>query len=147
MNTAKRKNTRSGTEPHRGVAWVAFSGSGLLVLFWVLYFSGALAFGGDDPLMTEFEAAFPLADAMLAGILFTAGLGLWRGKRFGDFCLTAGAGMTLYLGILDLTFYSRQGLYAPLTSEGAVELFVNLLCVVGGLVGLGFAWMLRRDAS
>lgn len=147
MNTAKRKPTRSGNGPHRGVAWIAFTGSGLLVLFWVLYFSGVLAFGEENTMMTEFEAAFPIADAALATILFNAGLGLWRGKRFGGFCLTAGAAMTLYLGILDFTFYSRQGLYAPLTSDGAVELVVNLLCAVGGLIGLGFGWKLQGERS
>ena len=137
MNTTSHK-------PHRGVAWIAFIGSGLLVLFWVLYFSGALAFADSEPIMAEFEAAFPVADAVLAAILLVAGFGLWQGRRFGRFCLTAGASMTLYLGILDFTFYSRQGLYAPLTSDGAVELIVNLICVVGGLVGLAFGWRTGR---
>jgi hypothetical protein len=147
MTTAVLQASRIEAITHRGVAWIAFVGSGLLVLFWVLYFSGVLAFGDGDTMMTEFEAAFPIADAVLATILFAAGMGLWRGRRFGGFCLTAGAAMTLYLGILDFTFYSRQGLYAPLTSDGAVELVVNLLCVVGGLVGLGFSWILREARS
>lgn len=147
MKTATQNTTRSGSRSHRGVAWIAFTGSGLLALFWALYFSGVLAFGDENAMMTEFEAAFPIADAVLATILFAAGLGLWRGRRFGGFCLTVGAAMTLYLGILDFTFYSRQGLYAPLTSDGAVELVVNLICVVGGLIGLGFGWKLQGETS
>jgi hypothetical protein len=132
---------------NHGAAALAFVGSALLVLFWVLYFSGILEFGTSDPVMTEFEAAFPFADAMLASILFIAGIGLRKGHRLGGFCLTGGAAMALYLGILDLTFYARQGMYAPLRSEGAVELAVNLLCIVGGVVALGFSWKLERGQS
>jgi len=145
MTTKQRYPSLLTDRTHRGGAWIAFVGSGLLILFWTLYFAGALAFGETDPAMAEFEAAFPVADAILAVILFIAGIGLWKGRRFGRFSLTAGAGMTLYLGILDFTFYSRQGLYAPLTSEGAVELIVNLLCVTGGLVGLAYGWKLGRQ--
>jgi hypothetical protein len=130
---------------HRGVAAIAFVGSGLLILFWVLYFSGVLAFADEEPVMSEFEAAFPVADAALAVILLVAGIGLWQGRRYGRFCLTAGASMTLYLGILDFTFYSRQGLYAPLTSDGATELIVNLICIAGGIVGLVFGWRTGRN--
>ena len=133
------------TRRHRGAALIAFIGSGLLILFWTLYFTGLIAFGQADPILAEFEAAFPIADAMLAAVLVTAGIGLWRGRRFGRFCLTAGSAMTLYLAILDFTFYSRQGLYAPLKTDGAVELVVNLLCLVGGLAGLALGWRLGRN--
>ena len=62
-------------------------------------------------------------------------------------CAVSGAAMALYLGILDLTFYSRQGMYAPLRSEGAVELAINSLCIVGGLIALAFSWKLERGQS
>jgi len=128
--------------PERAAAWIAFAGSGLLILFWALYFSGLLEFGSSDGILAEFEAAFPFADAVLASTLLVAGIGLRRGRRYGVFCLTGGASMTLYLGILDLTFYSTQGMYSPLTSDGVVELVVNFICIIGGLVGLGFSWRL-----
>jgi hypothetical protein len=147
MTTEHRKTQPTAGRPHRGVALLAFVGCGLLVLFWASYFSGLLEFGTDDPVMTEFEAAFPFADAMLAVTLLVAGTGLWTGRRRGRFFMTAGSAMALYLGILDLTFYSRQGLYTPLGSEGAVELALNLVCIVGGLVGLAFCWKLGRRTS
>jgi hypothetical protein len=144
MSTTRHQDSHPGTRTHRLAAAIAFAGSGLLVLFWTLYFSGILAFGGGDPVTTAFEAAFPVADAVLAAILLTAGLGLSRHRRWGRYGLTVGSAMTLYLGILDLTFYSRQGLYAPLGGDGAVELAVNLLCITGGLVGLTLGWILGR---
>lgn len=147
MNTERQENHPAERRPHRGVAGLAFAGCGLLVAFWVLYFSGRLEFGTADPVMTEFEAAFPFADAMLAATLLVAGIGLWTGRRLGRFGMTAGSAMALYLGVLDLTFYSRQGMYTPLNSEGAVELALNLVCIVGGLVGLAFCWKLGRRTS
>jgi len=147
MTTKARNPERSSRRTHRGVAWIAFAGSGLLVLFWVLYFTSLLEFGHADAITTEFEAAFPFADAVLAGILAVAGVGLWKGRRYGFFCLTGGAAMAIYLGILDFTFYSRQGMYASLDSDGAVELFINLLCIVGGLVALRFSWKLGEVQS
>lgn len=147
MITEHQKNQLNHRRSHRGVALLAFFGCGLLVLFWAAYFSGRLEFGTADPFTTEFEAAFPFADAMLAATLLLAGIGLWSGRRLGRFGMTAGSAMALYLGILDLTFYTRRGLYTPLSSEGAVELALNLVCVVGGLVGLAFCWKLGRRTS
>jgi hypothetical protein len=121
---------------------VALTGGALLVLFWVLYFGGIIELGEGGGVISEFEAAFPAADAVLAATLFAAGVGLLRRRAFGAFCLTAAGGATLYLGILDLTFYSRQGLYFPLTATGVVELAVNLLCIVGGAIGLRYGWSL-----
>ena len=50
--------------------------------------------------------------------------------------------MTLYLGLLDATFYGRAGAFYPLTTNGAVELAIVLACIGGGLYGLRAAWMI-----
>ena len=134
-------------DSNRFAAWIALVGSALLVLFWALYFSGWLGVEDTDGVLAQYEAAFPFADAVLALTLLVAGLGLMRGKQCGRFCLTGGSSMAVYLGVLDFTFYYRQGFYTPLQAEGAIELVVNLLCVVGGLIGLGFSWRLRREGS
>jgi hypothetical protein len=145
--TTKLQKPGDPRRRHRLLARIAFTGSGLLVLFWSLFFAGVLGVDETDAVLVEFEAAFLYADAVLAAILVAAGIGLRRGRRYGRFCLTAGAAMALYLGILDFTFYSRQGLYAPLGPEGAVELLVNLLCAGGGLVALRFSWTIGEERS
>ncbi len=147
MTTFLQAPVRSAARPHRGIAWIAFTGSALLALFWGLYFSGLLEFGQTETVLAEYEAAFPIADAVLAAILFTAGIGLWNGRRFGRFCLNSGASMTLYLGILDVTFYTRQGTYSSLGSGGVVELVINFLCIVGALVALATSWKLEKESS
>jgi hypothetical protein len=49
--------------------------------------------------------------------------------------------MSLYLALLDLTFYSRQGLYTA-DAGSVLELIVNGLCLGGGLLGLRCGWTL-----
>jgi hypothetical protein len=54
--------------------------------------------------------------------------------------------MVVYLGILDITFYSRQGLYFPLTASTMFELLINFVCITGGLLASWFGWRLWRVA-
>lgn len=131
----------------RRAAWIALAGSGLMGLFWALYFAGLLEMGNGEELVSQYEAAFPLADAALTVLLAMAGIGLLRGRPQGSFCLGAGAAMALYLGLLDLSFYAQRGLYIPLRSDGILELGLNLLCIGGGLTALRLAWRLWRAGS
>lgn len=130
----------------RRLVAAAFTGAGLLALFWVLYFGGVLAPADPDDPIARFEAAFPLADALLALTLVAAGVGLLRRKFYGLFCMVGAAGMTLYLGVLDLTFYAGQGSYSPPAGDGWVELLINALCIGGGAAGLWLCWTAWRKA-
>jgi hypothetical protein len=132
--------------PRLWLGRAALAGGALIVLFWTLYFTGTLEFGEAHGSIAQFESAFLIADAILTIALITAGIGLIRGKRYGIFCLVGSGAMTLYLGILDLTFYSRQGFYAQITPDSVVELVVNTLCILGGLAALWFGWKLWRES-
>jgi hypothetical protein len=129
-------------QSQRFAGWITLLGGLLIFLFWALYFSGAIALGQDDPKASEFEAAFPVADAILGITLIAAGLCLLRRRLPGPFLLVAAAAMTLYLGILDLTFYARQGLYLPINSDTLTTFAISGLCVGGGLLGLRLGWLL-----
>ncbi|MBI2072306.1 MAG: hypothetical protein HYT81_04580 [Gemmatimonadetes bacterium] len=116
---------------------------GLLVaIYWTVYFTNAVPVGQEDSLASAYEAAFPVADALLAILLFAASRALYAGRRTGSFFLVAAAAACLYLGFLDLTFYTRAGVYWPLTTAGAVELFVNACCIGGGAAALRLGWQL-----
>ena len=130
--------TQLGT--HRFLAATATTGGGLVLLFWIFYFAGVIHLGDARSPLAQFESAFPLADVLLAFALLAGGLGLFQRKRYGLFFLIGGAFMTLYLGILDLTFYARQGFFLPLTPDGAVALLVIFLCISGGTLGLFIGW-------
>ncbi|HEX9692558.1 MAG TPA: hypothetical protein VGA22_10710 [Gemmatimonadales bacterium] len=117
-------------------------GGACVAAFWVFYFTSSAALGHGDPAVTAFEGAFLVADGVFAGLLIAAGVGLLRRRPAGAFLLAAAAGMSLYLALLDVTFYARQGLYAPPSASVLIELVVNALCLGGGLLGLRWAWRL-----
>jgi len=97
--------------------------------------------------LDAYEAAFPLADAGFGATLLLAGYGLLRGHAAGPFLLVGAAAISIYLGLLDLTFYAGHGLYAPVNPSVLLELGVNAACIGGGLLGLRAGWRFwRTDA-
>ncbi|MDH3498061.1 MAG: hypothetical protein OER21_14980 [Gemmatimonadota bacterium] len=132
----------------RTAGWATLVGGTCVLAFWAIYFTSDAALGHGDPAVTAFEAAFLLADAVFALTLFAAGVFLLRDRRPGTFFLVAAAAMSIYLALLDVAFYARQGLYLPLNGSAALELVVNALCLIGGALGLRWGWILwsRRTA-
>ncbi len=138
---------RTKRDARRAMGWATLVGGLFVLLFWTLYLTGAAELGQDHPIVAEFEAAFPIADAFFAITLFAAAYALFKGKAAGAFLLAAAGSVSLYLGLLDATFYARQGHYWPITGAASVELAVNAFCVVGGALALWFGWrfMARRQ--
>ena len=130
----------------RPLALVAFLGSAALVAFWSLYLTGRITLGEPGSVVADFEAAFPLADLLAAILLLAAGAGLWRGRAWGRFAMTAGSAMVFYLGILDLTFYSRQGFFTGMHGDAVLELALCLTCSLGGAGALLRCWRSRRTS-
>ena len=127
---------------------LAFVGAGGDVAFWVSYWTGLISFG-DDPSIASFEAAFPVADALLGAALVGAGIGGLRGKRYGSFFLAVAGAMALYLGVLDVTFYVRRGGYFGIGTDAFTELLINIVCLAGGVAALAGAWRqwMRTDCA
>ncbi len=126
----------------RRAGYVALGGGTAVILYWTFFFLGAIESGPEGSSHLAFESAFPPADALLCGAALAAGWSLLRGLRPGVFFLLIASAMSLYLGALDVSFYGRLGLYFPLNEAGSIELAVNLLCIVGGAVGVRLAWIL-----
>lgn len=129
-----------GHSPNNVLAALNFTaGSGVLA-FWLLYFTEGAALGQGHALKDTFEAAFPVADGLLAAALFATGIAALKRSPATTFFLVAASSMGLYLGVLDTTFYLRHGLYTPLRAEALIELAINAVCVGGGLAGLVHGW-------
>jgi len=97
------------------------------VAYWVDYFVGGHVKTVDATWYTTFEDAFPVADGWLAATCFLAGVGLWRGRRWGALMgLLAGSAL-LYLAAMDITFDVNTGLYAlvPTSMQMQFELLIN----------------------
>lgn len=124
----------------RLLGWTTLTGGALVLLFWVLYLSRAVDLGQDDPLVRNFESAFPLADAVFAAALFAAAYHLLKGQRPGPFFLVIAGAMSLYLGILDTTFYVGHGILSKIGLDDSIGLSIDALCIGGGIVALRFGW-------
>lgn len=122
------------------LAATTFTAGTLVTLFWALYFTGAADLGQHDPVKRTFEAAFPVADAVLAAALFAAAVAELRRRPVARFYLVIAASMSLYLGLLDATFYLSHGFYQPFGAQAVTALVINLLCVGGGALGLAWVW-------
>jgi hypothetical protein len=118
-----------------GVA--ALAAGGLDLLFWIYYsiFSAAI-----DPVIRAYEGAFPIADAVLGLALLASGFALLRRSSIGPFLLVAAAGASLYLGIVDVTFYANRSAAVQPTADGVVEMLVNGASIGGGIFGLLWGW-------
>jgi len=131
-------------EPRTILAWTTLAAGAIVLLFWAVYFTDAATLGQQDPLRANFEAAFPLADLAFAGALIATGVLFLRRHQSAPFFLIIAAAQSLYLGILDVTFYARHGLYLPLTPDSLTEIVINALCIGGGVFGLKACWRLWR---
>lgn len=120
------------------LAGICLAAAAAIMLFWLLYFTGLVPFGQDDAVRQSYEAAFPVADAMLAVVLLAAARAALRRSATTPFLLATAGAMSVYLGVLDATFYLRHGLLLP------AEIAITLLCLGGGLGALRYArrhWM------
>jgi hypothetical protein len=142
------KSIQNHSITRRRLAFAAFAGAALNLLFWTYYALNPVGSEtGGSSISQAFESAFPPADAALGIIMLLAGLGLLQDKPFGLFCLQIAASMALYLGILDISFYSGQGLYSANSPDMLLIVLINAACLVGGLSGLFFCWKLRLSNS
>jgi len=125
---------------YRRLAIATAVGGAVMVTFWTLYLLANDQLGLVAPEHVPFENSFVFADTLLAILLFAASASLRRRRPTAPFLLAMAASMTLYLGLLDATFYGRSGEFYPLTASGAMELAIVLACISGGLYGLRAAW-------
>jgi len=121
-------------------------GGSLVVSFWALYFAANDVLSLVEPAIAPFEESFLVADIMFAGVLFAASFSLRRRKLVAPFLLALAGSMSIYLGVLDATFYARNGLFFPISLPGIVEFGINVVCILGGLLGLRFSWRMWRAA-
>lgn len=117
-------------------------GGTLVVMFWVLYFTANDALGLVNPSVVRFEESFLVADTVFALVLFATSVSLRRRRSAGPFWLVVAGSMSLYLGLLDATFYARSGLLFPLNASSGIELFIIGLCVAGGIYALRGGWVM-----
>ena len=133
----------------RILAALLILGAIVTVAYWLNYF-----IAGDVRVLSDywygaFEDSFPVADGWMALCMFVAGIGLWRGARYGAlFGLMAGSAL-IYLAGMDITFNIEHGLYAMLPRSGAMitEAWINASSLGLGVVTLAMCWSRAAERS
>lgn len=117
-----------------------------ILLFWISFFSFDLV-SIRDPHLKEiylgFESAFPFADICLAGVLIAGGIGLLKKASYGVLFSLLGGAALVFLGLLDLSFNVRHGIYLLGIGEAMINLFINTVCLGAGLFLVRATWKNR----
>ncbi|MQY61344.1 hypothetical protein GH153_05870 [bacterium] len=119
-----------------------------IISFWIAFFSTDLV-SIDDPHLKEiylaFESAFPVADIYLSILLIIGGIGLLKKMSFGFLFSLLGGASLVFLGLLDISFNTKHGIYLLGIGEAILNIFINLLCLGGGFFIIFTIWKNRTD--
>jgi len=105
-----------------------------LILFWIGFFTIGLAPANTPECYFAYEHSFPLPDIILAGAMLAAGLMLLKEKGPGRALSLVCAGSLIFLGVLDFSFNIQNGVYAVSIGDMISNGFINLWCVVFGVL-------------
>ncbi len=128
MNTVSQKSIRI-------IALLELVIAAGILAFWTAFFSTDLV-GISDPRLKEiylaFESAFPVADFFLVSLLVLGAVGLLRKTSSGPFLTLMAGACLIFLGLLDASFNSRQGLYLIGLTESFLNIGINAVCLAAG---------------
>ncbi|MGH7270908.1 MAG: hypothetical protein ACREJ3_10810 [Polyangiaceae bacterium] len=115
--------------------------------YWVVWFfvdRSWLATAGTPAYFT-FENAFPIADGWMALAGALGALALTRRHPRALLWLLLAGSASLYLAGMDVLFDLENGIYRAQNGVGnvAVEVFINVGCLAGGIAIISFAWRHR----
>jgi len=117
-----------------------------IISFWIAFFSVDLV-SIDDPHLEEiylaFESAFPVADISLSIVLIIGGIGLLKKMPFGFLFSLLGGASLIFLGLLDVSFNTQHGIYLLGIGEAILNIFINSLCLGGGIFLIVTIWKNR----
>ncbi len=117
-----------------------------IISFWIAFFSADLV-SINDPHLKEiylaFESAFPVADIYLSILLIIGGIGLLKRMSFGFLFSLLGGASLIFLGLLDISFNTQHGIYLLGIGEAILNIFINSLCLGGGIFLIVTIWKNR----
>jgi hypothetical protein len=118
-----------------------------IISFWIAFFSVDLVSIDDshlEEIYLAFESAFPVADISLSIVLIIGGIGLLKKMPFGFLFSLLGGASLIFLGLLDVSFNTQHGIYLLGIGEAILNIFINLLCLGGGVFLIVTIWKNRK---
>jgi len=118
-----------------------------IVLFWVAFYSFGIV-DIPDPRLREiylaFESGFPVADVCLALVLLGGGIGLLRQRSSGGLFSLLGGSVLVFLGLLDISFNAKHGIYRLGLEEALVNGAINGACLLFGIYLVLTIWKNKK---
>jgi hypothetical protein len=127
-----------------GLLWF---GSVATVAYWVVWFGINRSWLAtvDTPSYYAFENAFPGSDAWMAVTAALGAIALQRRRASALLWMLLAGSASVYLAGMDILFDLENGIYRQGDAGGvAVEAFINVGCLAGGIAIIAFAWRHRR---
>ena len=117
----------------------------IMAAYWVLWFAARTVVASDTTkAYTDFENAFPLADAWITVCLLGAIATLQRSSPFAFFWLLVGGGAGIYLFCLDVLYDLEHGVWFK-NAGGVIELGINIVTLFFSVWLLLWAWKRRSQ--
>jgi hypothetical protein len=139
-----KEPSRAGRRWMIGLLWF---GSIATVAYWVVWFGINRSWLAtvDTPSYYAFENAFPASDAWMAVTAALGAIALQRRRTSALLWMLLAGSASVYLAGMDVLFDFENGIYRQGDAGGvAVEVFINVGCLAGGIAIIAFAWRHRR---
>lgn len=110
--------------------------------FWIYFFLFENKKPDQREGYLEFERSFPLPDLGWAvPCLIISSIGLILDYKIGEIFSIAGGSALIFLGLLDISHNLQYEGYKGKKFDIALNLIVNLFCIILGPIFLIFGWM------
>lgn len=110
----------------QGLLWTVAVGT---AGYWLAYLGG-LRLSHGPACAAQLQMAQIPSNFWIVICAVLGAIGLAQQRRWGLFMVVAAASAGLYIGLLDITFDVRNGVYALPWGDLAPELFANSLCTI-----------------
>lgn len=117
-------------------------GAGYLIVYWIYFWFVERKNPKNSQVYIAFESSFPLADLLcFTPSLLIAAIGLITEQRFGVFFVTIAGGVSIFLGLLDLSFNLQQGQYKGKISDTILNFVNQGYCFIFGILYLIYGFL------
>jgi hypothetical protein len=147
---AERPLTRPSPGGRRGMIGLLWFGAVATLAYWIIWFGVDRTWlaTADTPAYYTFENAFPIADGWMAVTGALGAIALQRRQASALLWMLLAGSAALYLAGMDVLFDLQNDIYRAAVAAGgvanvAVELFINVGCLAGGIAIIAFAWRYR----
>jgi len=105
-----------------------------IILFWIGFFTIGLAPENPPQCYFAYEHSFPLPDIILSIAMLASGILLLKNKESGITLSLVCSGGLMFLGILDFSFNTQNGIYMTSRLDLILNAFINVWCIGFGVI-------------